>query len=255
MSALGEHPDHNPIRSVQTGLPRGAPFGLETLAGLGVDRQSAARQARSGWLVRLGQGVYAFPNDPLDRAMTTVFLQTRLPGLHVAGRTALDLHGVRHNLGVQETWVLWGDGPARLPAWYVERFPAHYVGSRLFNWADESLPAMTVGTPPGVQAGLRASVPERALLEMLFEVGVHQSLEEARQLFENLRPPRRELLARLLECCTSVKAVRLFLTWARETRLLDVDKLLADYTLPVGSDSRWMTRPKDGTLLSLRPHG
>ena len=147
MSALGEHPDHNPIRSVQTGLPRGAPFGLETLAGLGVDRQSAARQARSGWLVRLGQGVYAFPNDPLDRAMTTVFLQTRLPGLHVAGRTALDLHGVRHNLGVQETWVLWGDGPARLPAWYVERFPAHYVGSRLFNWADESLPAMTVGTP------------------------------------------------------------------------------------------------------------
>ena len=239
MSALGEHPDHNPIRSVQTGLPRGAPFG----------------QARSGWLVRLGQGVYAFPNDPLDRAMTTVFLQTRLPGLHVAGRTALDLHGVRHNLGVQETWVLWGDGPARLPAWYVERFPAHYVGSRLFNWADESLPAMTVGTPPGVQAGLRVSVPERALLEMLFEVGVHQSLEEARQLFENLRPPRRELLARLLECCTSVKAVRLFLTWARETRLLDVDKLLADYTLPVGSDSRWMTRLKDGTLLSLRPHG
>ena len=49
--------------------------------------------------------------------------------------------------------------------------------------------------------------------------------------------------------------MRLFLTWARETRLLDVDKLLADYTLPVGSDSRWMTRLKDGTLLSLRPHG
>lgn len=114
---------------------------------------------------------------------------------------------------------------------------------------------MTVGTPPGVQAGLRVSAPERALLEMLHEVGVHQSLEEARQLFENLRPPRRELLARLLECCTSVKTVRLFLTWARETRLLDVDQLLSDYTLPVGSDSRWMTRLKDGTLLSLRPHG
>lgn len=74
-------------------MPRGAPFGLETLAGLGVDRQSAARQARSGWLVRLGQGVYAFPNDPLGRAMTTVFLQTRLSGLHVACRTALDMHG------------------------------------------------------------------------------------------------------------------------------------------------------------------
>lgn len=255
MSLKKRHSTDNPIKAVQTGLPRGAPFGLGTLANLDVNRQAAARQARSGWLVRLGQGVYAFPNDPLDRAKTTVFLQTRLPGLHVAGRTALDLHGVRHNLGVQDAWVLWGDGPARLPAWYVERFPARYVGSRLFDWTDESLPAKTVGTPPGVQAGLRVSVPERALLEMLFEVGVHQSLEEARQLFENLRPPRRELLARLLECCTSVKAVRLFLTWARETQLLDVDKLLADYTLPVGSDSRWMTRLKDGTLLSLRPHG
>ena len=85
MSALGEHPDHNPIRSVQTGLPRGAPFGLETLAGLGVDRQSAARQARSGWLVRLGQGVYAFPNDPLRIGYEFVNGRFRLKELKVAG--------------------------------------------------------------------------------------------------------------------------------------------------------------------------
>lgn len=252
---MNKHFGNNPIKRVQTEVPRGAPFGLKTLANLGVDRQAAARQARSGWLVRLGHGVYAFPNDPLDRVMTTTFLQTRLPGLHVAGRTALDLHGVRHNLGTHDTWVLWGEGSGRLPAWYVERFPARYAGTRLFDWPDEDLPANTMGTPPGIRAGLKVSAPERALLEMLHEVGVHQSLEEAHQLFENLRPPRRELLARLLQCCTSIKAVRLFLTWARETRLLDVDKLLSEYNLPVGSDSRWMTRLKDGTLLSLRPHG
>ena len=252
---MDKHSANDLVRLVQTEVPRGAPFDLEMLSSLGVDRQAAARHARAGWLERVAHGVYAFPNDLLDRTKTTVFLQSRMPGLHVAGKTALAMQGVRHNLGSNEPWVLWGDKHARLPKWYTDRFPAHYAGARLFDWPDEALPGKTMGTPPGVAAGLQVSAPERALLEMLYEVGTHQGLEEARQLFENVRPPRRELLARLLQCCTSVKAVRLFLAWARETGLLDVDQLLAEYSLPVGSDSRWMTRLKDGTLMSLRPHG
>lgn len=243
------------IKRVQTELPRGAPFDLQTLTALGVNRQAAARHARTGWLERIAQGVYAFPNDPLDRARTTIFLQSRLPGLHVAGRTALAMQGVRHNLAGDERWVLWGDKHAQLPKWYTDRFRAHYAGAQLFDWPDSDLANKTLGTPPGVTAGLRVSAPERAVLELLYEVGTHQSLEEARNLFENLRPLRRELLTQLLQCCTSVKAVRLFLTWARETALVDVDRLLAENSLPVGSDSRWMTRLKDGTLMSLRPNG
>jgi hypothetical protein len=52
-----------------------------------------------------------------------------------------------------------------------------------------------------------------------------------------------------------VKAVRLFLSWARETNLLDVDALLERYPVRTGSDRRWMSRLDDGTLLSLKPHG
>jgi hypothetical protein len=66
---------------------------------------------------------------------------------------------------------------------------------------------------------------------------------------------RKDALGQLLACCTRVKAVRLFLTWARETSLVDVDALLNQFKIPVGSDKRWMTRLKDGTLLSLQPHG
>src|SRR3546814_17577209 len=66
----------------------------------------------------------------------------------------------------------------------------------------------------------------RAILELLYEAGVKQSLEEARNIFDGLRSPRKDLLGQLLSCCTSVKAVRLFLTWARETSLVDVDALL-----------------------------
>ncbi len=79
---------------------------------------------------------------------------------------------------------------------------------------------------------------ERAVLEMLYEAGVKQSLEEARNIFEGLRPPRKGLLGQLLSCCVSVKAVRLFLTWARETSLVEVGALLEQYQVRTGSNAR-----------------
>jgi hypothetical protein len=246
---------HNLIKRVQTQLPRRAPFDLPALRRLGVSPQLAAQYVKGDWLVRLAQGVYAFPNDELDLLATLRFLQTRVPGLHVAGKSALALQGVRHNLGARAPWLLWGDSRFTLPDWFTSRFPARYVSAKLFDWPDDALPAKTLTTPPGTTEGVHVSVPERAVLELLYEVGTHQSLEEARHLFESLRSPRKELLARLLQCCTSVKTVRLCLTWARETNLLDVDVLRSQYARPVGSDRRWMTRLKDGTLLSLRPYG
>ena len=70
--------------------------------------------------------------------------------------------------------------------------------------------------------GLRVSVSERALLELLYDVGTHQGLEEARNLFEGLSNPGKEMLGRLLACCTSVKTVRLFLTAAPEVFANDI---------------------------------
>ena len=248
-------PRHSLIKQLQTRLPRGTPFDVAALAGLGVSAKLAAHYAETGWLVRLAQGVYAFPADELSAHGAIKFLQTRVTGLHVAGKSALALQGVRHNLASREQLVLWGDARFVPPAWFTSRFPAHYVSARLFAWPDEALAAKSLTTPPGMTDGLRVSVLERAVLELLYGVGTHQGLEEARNLFEGLSNPRKEMLGRLLACCTSVKTVRLFLTWARETQVVDVPTLLQQYTLPVGSDKRWMTRLKDGTLLSLKPHG
>lgn len=246
---------HQVIKRLQTGLPRGAPFDLATLAPLGVSAQLAARYAEGGWLVRLAHGVYAFPNDDFGVYGALKFLQQRVPGLHVGGKSALALQGVRHNLGSRDTLVLWGDARFALPAWFTSRFPARYVHAGLFDWPNETLANKTMSTPPGLSEGLRVSASERAVLELLYEVGIKQSLEEARNLFDGVRSPRKDLLGQLLACCTSVKTVRLFLTWARETALVDVDDLLARYPLRTGSDKRWMSRLADGTLLSLNPHG
>ena len=93
------------------------------------------------------------------------------------------------------------------------------------------------------------------MLELLYDTGTRESLEESRNLFDGLRSPRKDVLGRLLACCTSVKTVRLFLTWARETGVIDVDQLLAQYPVRSGRAKRWMSRLDDGTLLSLNPHG
>jgi len=243
------------INRLQAELPRGAPFDLTTLAALGISPTLAAHYVQSGWLVRLAQGVYAFPNDAFDVSGALRFLQQRVAGLHLGGRSALALQGVRHNLHQQETLVLWGDVRVALPDWFTTRFPARYVCARLFDWPEGNLANQTLHTPPGQSEGVLMTVPERAVLELLYEAGTRQSLEEAHNLFDGLRSPRVALLGQLLSCCTSVKAVRLFLTWARATEVVDVDALLAQYSVRTGSDKRWMSRLADGTLLSLKPHG
>lgn len=246
---------HQIIKRLQAELPRGAPFDLAMLETLGVSPKLAARYAQSGWLVRLGHGVYAYPNDNFDASGALWFLQERVAGLHIGGKSALALQGVRHNLASKETLVLWGEARFALPAWFTTRFPARYVNARLFDWPDDDLASKTLHTPPGQPAGLRVAVPERAVLELLYDTGTRESLEESRNLFDGLRSPRKDILGRLLACCTSVKTVRLFLTWARETGVIDVDELLKQYLVRSGSAKRWMSRLDDGTLLSLNRYG
>ncbi len=248
-------PRHQLIKRLQAELPRGAPFDLAVLNQFGISPQLAAHYVRGRWLVRLAHGVYAYPNDEFGVHGALLFLQKRVAGLHVGGKSALAWQGVKHNLGSRDTLVLWGDVRFLLPPWFKQRFPARYVHARLFDWPDDELAQKTLTTPPGLPEGLRVAVIERATLEMLYEAGTKQSLEEARNLFDGLRSTRKDLFGRLLACCTSVKAVRLFLTWARETNLLDVDALLKQYTVRTGSPKRWMSRLDDGTLLSLKPHG
>jgi len=246
---------HSLIRPLHAELPHGAPFDVLTLASKGVSAKQAARYVESGWLVRLGQGVYAFPSDRLEAPECILILQKKVQGLHVAGKSALSLQGVRHNLGTRESWILWGDQRFSLPGWFTSRFLARYIHSTLFAWEYPSLNDNTVSTPVGSTEHLKVSVPERALLELLYEAGINEDLEEARNLFDGLRNLRTNVLGQLLSCCTSVKTVRLFLAWARETGVVDTERLLREYEVNTGSKSRWMSRLKDGTLLTLKNHG
>lgn len=244
--------DTNLIKSLQNGVPRGAPFDNHVLAQLGISSALAHHYLQSGWLVRLGRGVFMFPNDVFQRDACLKFLSTRITGFHVGGKTALAWRGVRHNLPSQEALQLWGEAKSvQLPEWFKSRFPARYTARCLFskklprNWGLQSLPE----APDGPMV----SEPERALLEMLSEVGVSQSVEEARNIMEGIRSLRLEVLQPLLKHCNRVKVARLCILWAEQLNLHWAAAARKAAGGKLGHN-RWIFRYKNGTTLTLKVH-
>jgi hypothetical protein len=87
---------------------------------------------------------------------------------------------------------------------------------------------------------------------MLSEVGVHQEVDEARHIMENLRQLRMARLAKLLSACRMVKAVRLCVGWSEELGLPWAGKAREAAEGKMGT-GRWVARLKDGRTLILKP--
>lgn len=215
----------------------------------GVSADLAVYYARSGWLTRLARGVYCRPNDKLELYPCLAFLQQEVQGLHVGGKTALDWYGVRHYVVSKTMLQLFGWNVAKLPPWFTERFPAEYHRKRIFQ-EQPSAPLHVASFERQPNAPMVA-MPERAFLEMLSEVGVRQTLQEARELAESANNLRSGVLHELLMRCTNVKTVRLCLTLGNELSLPWARKLNTA-SLPKGSDRPWVGRTANG-LLVLKP--
>jgi hypothetical protein len=229
-------------------MPRGAPFNIKALRALGISSALAWHYLQAGWLVRLGRGLFMFPNDQLDREACVKFLVTRVPGLHIGGKTALAWRGVLHNLAVREPLCLWGEGRFKLPEWFVSRFRARYVARKLFRRKARDFGLQPLPETPD---GPLVSVPERALLEMLSEVGVRQGIEEARDIMEGMRSIRIEAIQELLKNCLYLKVIRLCVQWAEELKLEWAPAARQAVKRRYGH-SRWTARLKSGATLILK---
>ena len=237
------------LNALYTRLPPGMPLTSDDLAALGISADLAVHYVRAGWLARLSRGVFCRPNDTLALHPSLILLQRRLKGLHVGGKSALDWYGVRQYVAQQPVLQLYGWAAGRLPEWFTERFPAEYHRKRLF---DEQPGALLHAGPFEKRSGApQVSAPERALLELLSDVGVRQPLQEARELVESAYSLRVDVLRELLQRCTSVKTVRLCLQLGREASLPSAAKL-DPATLPTGSDRPWVSRSADGLLVLKR---
>jgi hypothetical protein len=230
-------------------LPRGEPVSTADLVARGASAFRASALARSGWLTHLARGVYMLPGDTLTRDGALAFLSRQIPGLHVGSKTALAWRGVAQNLAFRENLNLWGDRAQRLPAWFTQRFAAQYQATQLFS---AQLPAGLGLSPlPGGRAQVLVSAPERALLELLSDVGKGQPLAEARDLVEGLPSLREAVLSELLLHTTRIKVVRMAAILGQELQL-PWAALAAQHSQRIGGGQRWVAVGKTGERLDLR---
>lgn len=236
----------NKLKSLYAELPPGAPVSSSELARLGISADLAVHYVRAGWLLRLARGVFCRPEQGVALYPSLKFLENRIQGFHVGGKTALDWHGVRHYVLQVPTLHLYGWTAARLPAWFLKEFSGEYHRKRIFEEHHEAL--LHVAPYEGRDEAPLVSSPERALLEVLSEVGVRQPLQEARELMEGAYTLRGAVLQELLTRCNSIKTVRLCLQLGSELSLPWMAKVSRE-GLRTGSDRPWVSRGSQGVLV------
>ena len=237
------------IKELLSKLEWDTPYGSRDLQALGLPSTAAARLAQSGWLKRLGRGVYQVPNAKLDMNKALAYLSREVPELHVGGKTALAWRGTRHNLEHQERLNLWGLKAGRLPAWFSNLFNVTYQSTRIF---DNTLPpGFGLAPLPAGNPKVMVSVPERALLELFSDTGKLQSLEETLNVAESVRHLRPDVLETLLAHTTRVKVVRLAKLLAESLELPWVE-VAKKHNKRLGSSSRWVAVTRDKKILHLK---
>lgn len=237
------------IKELLSKLEWDTPYRSSDLQALGLPSTAAARLAQSGWLKRLGRGVYQVPNARLDMNKALAHLSLEVPELHVGGKTALAWRGTRHNLSHQERLNLWGLKAGRLPGWFTDLFNVTYQSTRIF---DNTLPpGFGLAPLPAGNPKVLVSVPERALLELFSDTGKLQSLEETLNVAESVRHLRPDVLETLLAHTTRVKVVRLVKSLAESLGLpwLEIAK---KHNERLGSSSRWVAVTRDKKILHLK---
>lgn len=226
------------LKQVLTHARPGQPLTAAWLAEQGVSAQLAYHYVQAGWLIRLGHGWFLRAGDEPELLLSLA----ALPGtFHIGGRTALAWHGYQHNLAHRPDTELFAQDPFRLPEWMQVHFTLTVRKRHLFDDHAQGV------APWRDMASLRVAEPERAVLEMLWGVPQHQTLEEAAHLVESLFGLRTTLMQPLLESCRSVKAVRLFLNLAKQASLPIMEEL--DMTrIHTGSATPYVRRHAAGTI-------
>jgi len=177
----------------------------------GLNSDLLHRYVKSGWIERIGYGAYKKKFDKIDWQGGLYCLQNQIKlRIHPGGKTALELHGVTHNLPFKPKITLYGPSKEKLPRWFKNNF-----------WKDElnyhSFDLFTMNINPFLQVHeyknffILISSPELAAFEILFHVPQQQSFSETIKIFENLTTLRFDIVQTLLSNCKSIKVNRIFL--------------------------------------------
>ena len=199
------------------------------LRGQGIDPKSIHDYVARGWLKRIIHGVYRRPlpegaqgADETSWEISLLSLQWIMKyAVHLGGESALDMAGYAHylSLGGRSRVQFYGE----VPSW-LKRLPTQteIVVRRRTLFGDEPVGIDEAGQGAGYVGAsvevwrwpIKASSPERAILEALDELPQRASFENLDKIFEGLVSLRPNHLMALLTACRSVKVRRLFLVFA-----------------------------------------
>ena len=205
----------------------------------GIDPKSIHGYVANGWLERVVRGVYRRPVPAGVREDPDIAWQAPLLSLqwimnydvHLGGESALELAGFSHYLALGHNTRVhtYGD----VPSW-LRRLPIHtqFVVHRRALFGDDLTGIIEADRDPQSESSaatamptigiwrwpIKASSPERAILEALDELPNHASFHNLDMIFEGLVSLRPRQLTSLLSTCRSVKVRRLFFVFADRHR-------------------------------------
>lgn len=214
------------------------------LQSMGYQKDLLKRYRNSNWLESLGYGAFKLSGDKVGWYSGIEALQKqKFSNIHPGGKSALELKGYGHYFKQNEQKIkLFGNYKENLPTWF-NRQPwsksIKYTQTKLFKYNNPGI--YTDIKIEGVE--LKISIPEMAIMELIFEIPKNQTFDETIKIMENLMTLRPKKVQYLLENCNSVKVKRLFMWMAEKLNhnwVNDLDLTQIDF----GKGDRMMV--KDG---------
>jgi len=208
-------PNEHKLKNLLQLWPNGTVATALWLESLGISKQLRLSYQKHKWLELLSMGAFIRPGErpQWQGGIYAVQKQARL-NIHPGGLTALTFQGFAHYLRLgSETVHLFAKPKTILPRW----FKNHDWGKPVEFYRSAFLPE-GLGLVEHKEATfiIEISTPERAMLECLYLAPEKMDLVECYQIMEGLVNLRPQLLQELLENCTSIKVVRLFLYMAEK---------------------------------------
>ncbi len=199
----------------------------------GISQPLTFLYVKSGWLEKVGAGAFKRAGESVEwpSGLQAVQGQANL-NIHLGGKSALQHQGYGHYLPMGENYPLYLFGYRNLilPAWfknYLWQVEIIYTQTNLFESSlDEGLTIVDVN---GIS--VKASMAERAIMEVIYLVPKRETYDEAFQLMGSLSAIRPQVVQSLLEKCNSIKVKRAFMVmaerynypWVKELDLSKVD--------------------------------
>ena len=192
----------------------GVPFFPSYLGKKGYKKELLQLYIKSQWLKRINYGVYILSNNEMTLEGLILALQTQLSlKIYPAGKTALDLLGVRQYVKQRDNEILTFcyNSPNEIPKFVKKTKKLKIRYTKLFDNEKLGLTKLKNKLP------LEISSRERAILETVYMIKNNDDFMEVYELLELLLDLRSDLLQELLMSCKSIKTKRLFLFLAKNT--------------------------------------